>query len=106
MTAQIVPNFRIRTVPVLGTTPAIFGMAAASWVLCELALKPYIPEPIFYIKVRALVCETSKTQHPTRTFGTIPEVVQATYLEAFLHHLVVRERKHPLMSSGCQQCRL
>ncbi|KAG2483870.1 hypothetical protein HYH03_017267 [Edaphochlamys debaryana] len=34
---QIVPNFRVRTIPVLGTTPAIFGMAAAGYVLCALA---------------------------------------------------------------------
>ena len=45
----------------LGTTPAIFGMAAASWVLCELAQKPYIPEPIFYIKVQALVSDSYTT---------------------------------------------
>ena len=48
---QIIPNFRIRTVPVLGTTPAIFGMTAASWVLCNLAQKPYIPDPVFNVKV-------------------------------------------------------
>ncbi|KXZ51482.1 hypothetical protein GPECTOR_12g445 [Gonium pectorale] len=34
---QIVPNFRVRTIPVLGTTPALFGMAAAGFVLCALA---------------------------------------------------------------------
>ncbi|GLC37284.1 hypothetical protein PLESTB_001140300 [Pleodorina starrii] len=34
---QIVPNFRVRTIPVLGTTPAIFGMAAAGYILCALA---------------------------------------------------------------------
>ncbi|PNH06422.1 hypothetical protein TSOC_007192 [Tetrabaena socialis] len=34
---QIVPNFRVRTIPVLGTTPAVFGMAAAGYVLCGLA---------------------------------------------------------------------
>lgn len=34
---QIVPNFRVRTIPVLGTTPALFGMAAAGYVLCALA---------------------------------------------------------------------
>ncbi len=32
---QVVPNFRIRTIPVLGTTPSAFGMAAAGFVLCE-----------------------------------------------------------------------
>ena len=47
---QIIPNFRIRTVPVLGTTPAIFGMTAASWVLCSLAQKPYVPDPVFNVK--------------------------------------------------------
>ncbi len=31
------PNFRVRTIPVLGTTPALFGMAAAGYVLCGLA---------------------------------------------------------------------
>ena len=35
--AQIVPNFRVRTIPVLGTTPAFFGIAAAAHILCHLA---------------------------------------------------------------------
>lgn len=46
---QTIPNFRIRTIPVLGTAPAIFGMAAASWILCQLAGAPYVPEPAFRI---------------------------------------------------------
>ncbi|KAK3236364.1 hypothetical protein CYMTET_53498 [Cymbomonas tetramitiformis] len=37
---QVVPNFRVRTIPVLGTTPAIFGMACASYTLCKLACQP------------------------------------------------------------------
>ncbi|EIE19543.1 hypothetical protein COCSUDRAFT_67693 [Coccomyxa subellipsoidea C-169] len=44
---QIVPNFRVRTIPVLGTLPAMFGLAAASHVLCELASAPFAPEPVF-----------------------------------------------------------
>ncbi|GAX86113.1 hypothetical protein CEUSTIGMA_g13526.t1 [Chlamydomonas eustigma] len=43
---QIVPNFRVRTIPVLGTTPALFGMAAASYVLCHLAGAPWKGEPL------------------------------------------------------------
>eukprot|EP00879_Flechtneria_rotunda_P027469 GHRR01029429.1.p1 GENE.GHRR01029429.1~~GHRR01029429.1.p1 ORF type:complete len:288 (+),score=80.11 GHRR01029429.1:984-1847(+) len=43
---QIVPNFRVRTIPVLGTAPAIFGMAAASYILCQLAGSPYVGEPV------------------------------------------------------------
>ena len=34
---QVIPNFRVRTIPVLGCVPAIFGMALASHVLTELA---------------------------------------------------------------------
>ena len=43
---QIVPGFRVGIVPVLGTMPAIFGMAAASHILCHLAEQPFNPEPI------------------------------------------------------------
>jgi hypothetical protein len=48
-TAQIVPNFRVRTIPVLGTAPAIFGMAAASFMLCQLAGSPFDGEPIIQL---------------------------------------------------------
>jgi hypothetical protein len=51
---QVVPNFRIRTIPVLGTTPAVFGMAAAGYVLCCLAGAPFASEPIAIYQVRAL----------------------------------------------------
>lgn len=37
---QLVPGFRVRTIPVLGTSPALFGCAAAAWVLCLLAGQP------------------------------------------------------------------
>lgn len=46
---QIVPNFRVRTIPVLGTAPAIFGMACAAHILCELAAAPIIGEPIIQL---------------------------------------------------------
>eukprot|EP00884_Botryococcus_braunii_P014097 jgi/Botrbrau1/22689/Bobra.0132s0030.1 len=46
---QIVPNFRIRTIPVLGMLPAIFGMAAAAYITCQLAGRPFEPEPVFKI---------------------------------------------------------
>lgn len=40
------PNFRLRVLPVLGTMPAIIGMAAASFVLCELANKKFVPRKV------------------------------------------------------------
>lgn len=39
-------NFRLRTLPVLGTIPAVFGQAMATWVLCELGGKPFAPAPM------------------------------------------------------------
>ena len=47
---QVIPNFRVRTIPVLGCVPAIFGMALASHVLTELAGAPYESEPIMAIQ--------------------------------------------------------
>jgi len=40
------PGFRVRTVPVLGPTPAAFGLAAAALVLCDLAGAPFTPAPL------------------------------------------------------------
>ena len=48
---QIVPGFRVGIVPVLGTMPAMFGMAAASHILCQLAGQPFNPEPVMDITV-------------------------------------------------------
>ncbi len=48
---QVVPNFRVGTIPVLGTTPAIFGLACAAYILCQLAGQPIAPEPHFRVPV-------------------------------------------------------
>ncbi|KAK7323214.1 hypothetical protein VNO77_26678 [Canavalia gladiata] len=43
---QIVPGFRVRIIPVLGTIPAIFGQIMASYVLTDLAGLQVQNEPI------------------------------------------------------------
>ena len=43
---QILPNFRIRTIPVFGALPAIFGMACAAHVVTHLAGQTFDPEPV------------------------------------------------------------
>ena len=53
---QVVPGFRVRTIPVLGTMPAIFGMAAASYILCQLAGQPFTSEPLFQLQVWLSSC--------------------------------------------------
>ncbi|KAK6336227.1 hypothetical protein TWF696_001790 [Orbilia brochopaga] len=54
----VLENFRVRILPVLGTMPATFGLAAANHVLCKLAAYPleYLPgntrfRPQFYGQV-------------------------------------------------------
>jgi hypothetical protein len=44
---QVVPNFRIRTIPVFGALPAIFGMACAAHVVTTLAGQAFDSEPVF-----------------------------------------------------------
>lgn len=39
-----VEYLRLRVIPVLGTSPAVFGQSMASFVLCQIAGKPYAPE--------------------------------------------------------------
>jgi len=39
-----VDYLRLRVIPVLGTSPSIFGQAMASYVLCNLANRAYAPE--------------------------------------------------------------
>lgn len=38
-----VEHFRLRTLPVLGTAPALFGQSMATWVLCEIGGKNFTP---------------------------------------------------------------
>ena len=40
---QMLPNFRIRTIPVFGALPAIFGMACAAHVVTHLARQTLEP---------------------------------------------------------------
>ncbi|KAK6540819.1 hypothetical protein TWF694_008207 [Orbilia ellipsospora] len=54
----VLENFRVRILPVLGTMPATFGLAAANHVLCKMAEYPleYLPaatrfRPQFYAQV-------------------------------------------------------
>lgn len=68
---QVIPNFRIRTIPVLGTTPSIFGMAAAGYVLCELAGQPFDPEPLVRFPEKAIRTQYDRLES---RIGKEPEV--------------------------------
>ncbi|PQM40739.1 tRNA threonylcarbamoyladenosine dehydratase-like isoform X1 [Prunus yedoensis var. nudiflora] len=48
---QILPGFRVRIIPVLGTIPAIFGQVMASYVLTQLAGLQVQTEPIVNLDI-------------------------------------------------------
>lgn len=56
----VVEQFRLRVLPVLGTTPAIFGQAMASFALSEIGERPYEPAPVDQISnnLRAKLLKT------------------------------------------------
>lgn len=66
-----VDYMRLRVIPVLGTSPSIFGQAMASYVLCALAGKPYEPEQCERMS-RALKHKMRQTfqNNETRRFGS------------------------------------
>ncbi|GAQ80166.1 NAD(P)-binding Rossmann-fold superfamily protein [Klebsormidium nitens] len=43
---QVVPGFRVRTIPVMGALPALFGLVMAAHVVTTLARLPVAPEPV------------------------------------------------------------
>jgi hypothetical protein len=48
---QVVPGFRVRIIPVLGTIPAIFGQVMASYVVTHIAGMPVPMEPVVNLDV-------------------------------------------------------
>ena len=73
---QVIPNFRIRTIPVLGTTPAVFGMAAAGYVLCALAQAPIHPSPLHRIPAKAVQTQFDRLEErESDRFGAKAEEV-------------------------------
>ncbi|TKY56684.1 tRNA threonylcarbamoyladenosine dehydratase [Spatholobus suberectus] len=72
---QIVPGFRVRIIPVLGTIPAIFGQFMASYVVTELAGVHVQTEPVvnfdmdhYYTLHQRLI------EHEESLYGTSMEV--------------------------------
>ena len=48
---QVVPGFRVRIIPVMGTIPAIFGQVMATYVVTQIASMPVQFEPVVNLDV-------------------------------------------------------
>ena len=59
---QQLPGFRVRTIPVLGTTPAAFGCAAAAWALCRLAGAPIHGVPPLHLAPDAVAAQLERLE--------------------------------------------
>ncbi|KAL3845092.1 hypothetical protein ACJIZ3_002495 [Penstemon smallii] len=72
---QIVPGFRVRIIPVLGTIPAIFGQVMASYVLTKLAELQVHMEPIVNLDMdHYRVLHQRLIEHEELQYGTTMQV--------------------------------
>ncbi|KAL0430472.1 UNVERIFIED_CONTAM: tRNA threonylcarbamoyladenosine dehydratase [Sesamum radiatum] len=72
---QIVPGFRVRIIPVLGTIPAIFGQVMASYVVTQLAGLQVHMEPIVNFDMdHYCVLHQRLIEHEELQYGTTIQV--------------------------------
>ncbi|KAG6552591.1 hypothetical protein Mapa_005791 [Marchantia paleacea] len=72
---QVVPGFRVRTIPVLGTIPAIFGQVMASYVITSIAGLAIQTEPVLNLDVdHYALLHQRLVEREELLFGTASEV--------------------------------
>lgn len=73
---QIVPGFRVRIIPVLGTIPAIFGQVMASYVITQLAGLKVQTEAVVNLDVDHYeMLHQRLIEHEESLYGTSTEVL-------------------------------
>lgn len=72
---QIVPGFRVRIIPVLGTVPAIFGQVMASYVVTQLAGLQVQTEPVVNLDLdHYRILHQRLIEHEESVYGTAMQV--------------------------------
>ncbi|XP_038686215.1 tRNA threonylcarbamoyladenosine dehydratase isoform X2 [Tripterygium wilfordii] len=72
---QIVPGFRVRIIPVLGTIPAIFGQVMASYVMTQLAGLQVQTEPVINLDTDHYhILHQRLIEHEESVYGSAMEV--------------------------------
>ncbi|RLN11447.1 tRNA threonylcarbamoyladenosine dehydratase isoform X2 [Panicum miliaceum] len=73
---QIVPGFRVRIIPVLGTIPAIFGQVMASYVATQLAGLDFQTEPVINLDLdHYCILHQRLIEHEELIYGTAEQVL-------------------------------
>ncbi|RXH90604.1 hypothetical protein DVH24_035368 [Malus domestica] len=88
---QILPGFRVRIIPVLGTIPAIFGQVMASFVLTQLAGLQVQTEPIVNLDIdHYRMLHQRLIEHEESLYGTAlhvqVDVEEVMYIAKELWH--------------------
>ncbi|KAJ1659696.1 hypothetical protein IWQ61_001282 [Dispira simplex] len=92
---SILPDFRARIMPVLGTLPAIFGMVMATYVICQLAGFPLEPLAIkqrdsLYMRLHRDLCNRNgKNYHNQKNIPLSKEDVGYLFEEIWRGRSVV-----------------
>ncbi|XXG53610.1 hypothetical protein AAC387_Pa03g1685 [Persea americana] len=72
---QIVPGFRVRIIPVLGTIPAIFGQVMASYIVTRLAGFSVQTEPVINLDLdHYRTLHQRLIEHEELLYGTVKQV--------------------------------
>ena len=78
---QIVPGFRVRIIPVLGTIPAIFGQVMASYVATQLAGLDFQTEPVVNLDLdHYRILHQRLIEHEELIYGTAEQVLVLFFL--------------------------
>jgi hypothetical protein len=78
---QIVPGFRVRIIPVLGTIPAIFGQVMASYVITQLAGLDFQTEPVVNLDLdHYRILHQRLIEHEELMYGTAEQVLVLCFL--------------------------
>ncbi|XP_020675805.1 tRNA threonylcarbamoyladenosine dehydratase 2 [Dendrobium catenatum] len=73
---QIVPGFRVRILPVMGTIPAIFGQVMASYVVTQLAGLHVLTEPVVNLDLNHYkMLHQRLIEHEELLYGSAEEVL-------------------------------
>ena len=93
---QILPNFRIRTIPVFGALPAIFGMACAAHVVTHLAGQIFDPEPVLRMQKKQFETQLDRLRDREDARGSQSSSVAVDLEVSFLNLLPTH---YPLQDS-------
>ena len=87
---QMLPNFRIRTIPVFGALPAIFGMACAAHVVTHLARQTFDPEPVLRMQKKQYETQLDRLRDREDARGSktssIAVDIEVSFLQSFHVH--------------------